>query len=120
MESLISMTNRRSNTSKCFKKWGCCTSILPKTLAHYKNFKKKSKIQKQKFKKKIQKKGTEPDWSCVDPRPKGDRCAIFLNFFFLLSSIFWACGQILLVGSSTCPPYPDFSSKLQTSIRFDP
>jgi hypothetical protein len=30
------------------------------------------------------------------------------NFFFF-PSFFCTCGQLLLVGSSTCPPYPDFS-----------
>jgi hypothetical protein len=33
----------------------------------------------------------------------------FLNFFFVLPSIFSASGQLLLVGSSTCPPYPEFT-----------
>jgi hypothetical protein len=44
----------------------------------------------------------------------------FLNFFFFLPSTFCASGQLLLVGSSTCPPCPNFSLKLQTSITFDP
>jgi hypothetical protein len=29
-------------------------------------------------------------------------------------------GQLFLIGSNTCPPCPNFSSKLQTSIAFDP
>jgi hypothetical protein len=40
-----------------FKKWGCCTPILPKTLAHYPNFQNSKKIQK---------KGTKPDEPSVD------------------------------------------------------
>jgi hypothetical protein len=43
-----------------------------------------------------------------------------LKFFFFLPSTFCASGQLLLVGYSTCPPCPDFSLKLQTSITFDP
>jgi hypothetical protein len=39
---------------------------------------------------------------------------------FLLPTFLGWCIQLLLVGSSTCPPYPYFSSKLQTSITFDP
>jgi hypothetical protein len=46
--------------------------------------------------------------------------SFFLNFFFFLPSTFCASGQFLLIGSSTCPPYPDFSLKLQTPITFDP
>jgi hypothetical protein len=63
-----------------FKKWGCCTPILPKALAHFPNFQKK-KDQKNK--------------------------TISRNFF--LPSTFCASGQLLLVGFSTCPPCPDFS-----------
>jgi hypothetical protein len=45
----------------------------------------------------------------------------FVNFFFsLLPSTFCASGQLLLVGSSTCPSCPNFSLKLQTPITFDP
>ena len=65
----------------------------------------------------------------VNPQPASD-CRLtlafvmlnpfFLNFFFFLPSTFCASGQFLLVGSSTCPPCPDFSLKLQTSITFDP
>jgi hypothetical protein len=29
--------------------------------------------------------------------------------FFFLSTFFCTCGHLLLVGSSTCPPCPDFS-----------
>jgi hypothetical protein len=41
-----------------------------------------------------------------------------LNFFFLPSSI-CASGQLLLVGSSTCPPWLDPAHKLQTPITFE-
>jgi hypothetical protein len=37
----------------------------------------------------------------------------------LLPLTFCTCGQLLLVGSSTCPPYLDFSEELQTPITFD-
>jgi hypothetical protein len=44
----------------------------------------------------------------------------FLNFFSFLPSTFSASGQFLLVDSSTCPPYLDFSLKLQIPVTFDP
>jgi hypothetical protein len=37
-----------------------------------------------------------------------------------LPTKFCTCGQLFLIGCSTCPPCPDFSLKLQTSITFDP
>jgi hypothetical protein len=43
-----------------------------------------------------------------------------LNFFFFLPSTFCSSGQLFLIGCSTCPPCPNFSLKLQTSITFDP
>jgi hypothetical protein len=42
----------------------------------------------------------------VDAWPIG-LCSLFLKFFFLMPSTFCACGQLLLVGSSTCPPWLD-------------
>jgi hypothetical protein len=53
------------------------------------------------------------------PEPLG-QFPFFLKCFFFLPSTFCASGQLLLVGSSTCPPCPDFSLKLQTPITFDP
>jgi hypothetical protein len=53
------------------------------------------------------------------PAPMG-QFPFFLKFFFFLPSTFCASGQLLLVGSSTCPPCPNFSFKLQTPITFDP
>jgi hypothetical protein len=50
----------------------------------------------------------------------GSACPFFLNFFFALPSTFGASGQLLLVGSSTCPPCPEFTLKLQTPITFEP
>jgi hypothetical protein len=44
----------------------------------------------------------------------------FFKCFFFLPSTFCASGQLLLIGSSTCPSCPDFSLKLQTPITFDP
>jgi hypothetical protein len=43
----------------------------------------------------------------------------FFHFFFLLPSTVCACGQLLLIGSDTCPPWPDLAQKLQTPINFD-
>jgi hypothetical protein len=46
----------------------------------------------------------------------------FLNFFFFLPSTFCTSGQLLLVGSSTCPPCPGpkdaffFSRKAKNSM----
>jgi hypothetical protein len=37
---------------------------------------------------------------------QGRSAPFFLNFFFVLPSTFCASSQLLLVGSSTCPPYP--------------
>jgi hypothetical protein len=46
------------------------------------------------------------------PAPVG-QFPFFLNFFLFLPSTFCASGQLWLVGSSTCPPCPDFSLKLK-------
>jgi hypothetical protein len=46
-------------------------------------------------------------------------CILASPLSFLLPPFFSTCGQ-LLIGSSTCPPCPDFSSNFQTSITFDP
>jgi hypothetical protein len=79
--------------------------------------------------KKIQKNGSEPDRPGVDPRSLAAReltpgmsASIPFKFYFifLLPSTFCACGQLLLVGFSTCLPCPDLSKKLQTSITFNP
>jgi hypothetical protein len=51
-----------------FKKWGCCTPILPKALAHSPNFPKKLKRIKN-----FKNKGIEPDRLGVDLQPAGDR-----------------------------------------------
>jgi hypothetical protein len=52
------------------------------------------------------------------PEPLG-QFPFFLKCFFFLPSTFCASGQLLLVGSSTCPPCPYFSLKLQIPITFD-
>jgi hypothetical protein len=114
-----------------FKKWGCCTPIPPKAPAHFSNF------QKNNFKnfKNFKNMGTELDRGQASTRgqrataghpPTADRhmipvrlCVHFFEFFSLLPSIFCACGQLLLVGSSTCLPWPDPAQKLQTPITFD-
>jgi hypothetical protein len=43
-----------------------------------------------------------------------------LEFFFLLPSTICASGQLLLVGSSTCPRWLDPAQNLQTPITFEP
>jgi hypothetical protein len=40
--------------------------------------------------------------------------------FFLLPTFFGTCGQLLLVGSGTCPPCPGFFQNFHFSITFDP
>jgi hypothetical protein len=115
VKSPISMRNGRFNTSKCsFKKWGCCTPILPKALAYFPT------SQKKKFNKKISKKWRQPDRARSRPvageRPVVARrlrvnawpylaVPIFFEVFFFLPSIFCTSGQLLLVGSSTCPAF---------------
>jgi hypothetical protein len=42
------------------------------------------------------------------------------RFFIPIAHLFGLCSQILLVGSTTCPPCPYFSSKIETPITFDP
>jgi hypothetical protein len=79
--------------------------------------------------KKISKKLGQPDRSRRQPTAGGRprvfawtcrAVPIFFEFFFFLPSTFCASGQLFLIGCSTCPPCPDFSLKLQTSITFDP
>jgi hypothetical protein len=82
----------------------------------------------------ISKKLGQPDWSrrrpaaggrpMVTRRPHVDAWTyravpIFVEIFFFLPSTFCTSGQLFLIGCSTCPPCPDFSLKLQTSITFD-
>jgi hypothetical protein len=45
---------------------------------------------------------------------------LFSKSLFLLPTFLGWCSQLLLVGTSTCPPYPYFSSNFQTPITFDP
>jgi hypothetical protein len=40
-------------------------------------------------------------------------------FFPPSSPTFGHFGQLLLIGSSTCPPWPDPAQKLQTPITFE-
>jgi hypothetical protein len=101
-----------------FKKWGCYTPILSKALAHHPNFQ-KFFFFKQKISKKFELSHRSSAGRGSTPAPVG-QFPFFLNFFFFLPSTFCATGQLLLVGSSTCPPCPDFSLKLQTPITFDP
>jgi hypothetical protein len=52
--------------------------------------------------------GRTGPWPAAGPtlvRP----CALFFFYKFLLPSTFCASGQLLLVGSSTCPPCPEFA-----------
>jgi hypothetical protein len=114
-----------------FKKWGRYTPILPKALAHFPNFQKFIFFKIKKF----QKNWDSPAGTGIDPRPAGDQRSpagrgstpgaagllpFLLNFFFFLPSTFSSSGQLFVIGCSTCPPCPDFSLKLQTSITFDP
>jgi hypothetical protein len=69
----------------------------------------------------------------VNPQPAGNRWSpavgqhldsailpIFFEIFFLMSYTFCTSGQLLLVGSSTCLPWPDLAQKLQTPMTFEP
>jgi hypothetical protein len=117
-----------------FKKWGCCTPILPKALAHSSNF---PKISFKRIRIFHIKRGCLAHLG-VDPRSAGDRLSpaagwhmdrpsspFFFEFFFspafhflckwsTLAQVVNSCAssQFLLVGSSTCtsrnecPPQP--------------
>jgi hypothetical protein len=97
-----------------FKKWGCCTPILPKALAHSLNFQKiiilNKKFQKQRIVRPCP--GVDP-WLATSSRSLAvgqrlDRVRLpFVFLIFFMLSFFWATGQLLLIGSSTCPPWPD-------------
>jgi hypothetical protein len=52
-----------------FKKWGSCTPILPKALAHFPNFQKLIFFKIKKF----QKNWDSPAGTGIDLRPAGDR-----------------------------------------------
>jgi hypothetical protein len=112
MKSPSSMRNRRFHPSKCkarFKIWEYSTPILPKI--------------KNKKTKKLEKKGgrdqpvvyqiadygrwvTAGLWSALRGCPK---LPLPKFPFFLMPTFFCTCSQLLLVVSSTCPPYPNFS-----------
>jgi hypothetical protein len=114
IKSPNSMRNGRFDTSKYrgkLDKMGVlCTNspIIPGPFSKLPN-KNLKKI------KKIQKKGPCPGVDQRSPAgcgstPGQDRPAPFLgNFSFFLPSTFCASSQLLLVGSSTCPPCPKFT-----------
>jgi hypothetical protein len=121
VKSPISMTNGRFNSSKCrgmLPKKGVLYTHSPKSLGPF------PKILKKKFKKMWTTRQGEGRPTVGGPRPPGDQRSLasrgstpgpielspfFLNFFFFLHFIFCTSGQLLLVGSSTCPPCPNFS-----------
>jgi hypothetical protein len=77
------MRNGTFNTSKCrgsFKKWGCCTPILP-------NFPKKIKFKNKIFKKKEQGQTGQASirgWQATSGRRLACQ-VLFFEFFFLLA-----------------------------------
>jgi hypothetical protein len=127
VKSPISMRNGRFNTSKCrgkLQKMEVLYTHSPKNLGP---FPKHPKKNSKKFKN--SKKWGQPDRSKCQPTAGGQpwvdtwtfwSSPILFELFFLLPSTFCTCGQLLLVGSSTCPPWPNPAQKLQTPITFDP
>jgi hypothetical protein len=124
VKSPNSMRNGRFDTSKWrgkLEKMGVLCTYSPKSLGPFpklpiKNWPKcRRKLQKNY---KIIKKKTMPTLSRRRP-PAGGRPGVarrpwvglpFLIFnFFVLPSTFCTSGQLLLVGSSTCPPCPKFT-----------
>jgi hypothetical protein len=132
MKSPISMKDGTFNTSKCRGKLQCCTSILPKALAHSLHFPQKSKLFFLNCKKRKSHRLLGPaPWQIGDQRPDGPcgcPLAVARAPSFVLCTLFFQTptpplgtfGQLFLIGSSTCPPCLDFYSKLQTPITFDP
>jgi hypothetical protein len=125
VKSPLSMNFGRISTSKCKGKLQIMGVLYTHSPKSFSSFPKLPKILK--LKKKIKfKKWEQPNrrrWKSVGRRSTLASVGLFpffLKFFFFLPSTFCASGQLLLVGSSTCPPYPNFSLKLQTSISFDP
>jgi hypothetical protein len=89
------------------KKCVYCAPILPNILAHSPNFQKNKILNIYSFKKGQ----ADPVQASTRGRraTAGRHASFFLNFFFLLPSTFCASGQLLLVGSSTCLPCPEFT-----------
>jgi hypothetical protein len=128
VKSPLSMNFGRISTSKCrskLQKMGVLYTHSPKSPGPF------SKLPKIHFFliKKFQKNWDSLTGAGVGPWPTGDQWVdtyacwvvpIFLEFFFFMPSTFCTSGQLSLIGCNTCPPCPDFSLKLQTSITFDP
>jgi hypothetical protein len=107
----------------CFKKWGCCTSILPKCQEVLQNSPQK-KIKKIKIRRLDGTRGLRRGRQATSGRPLAAAWAPFviqlLHLFLPSAPIFFSFGQLLLIGFSTCPPWLDLAQRLQTLITFDP
>jgi hypothetical protein len=122
VKSPLSMNFGRISTSKCrgkLQKMEVLYTHSPKSPGP------SSKLPKIHFSKikKSQKNGNNPIGPGVDPWLTVDRRTATFGRRAASDQrlgLGRASGQLLLVGSSTCPPCPDFSLKLQTPITFDP
>jgi hypothetical protein len=103
VKSPNSMRNGRFDTSKCrgkLEKMGVLCTHSPKRRSPFPKLPQKIKI-KIKIKDRPTLSRRRP---CI-----GSACPFFFEFFFLLPSTFCTSSQLLLVGSSTCPPCPEFT-----------
>jgi hypothetical protein len=119
IKSQSSMRNGRFHPPKCrgkLQKMGVLYTRSPKMLVPSPN----NQINKFKKSKKTGKMGPACSMTNYRPRLAGDQrldgsgtgplfCIVASPFSFLLPPIFSTCGQLLLIGSSTCPPCPNFS-----------
>jgi hypothetical protein len=139
VKSPLSMNFGRISTSKCrgkLQKMGVLYTHSPKSPGPFPklpkiHFYKIKKFQKIGTARQVEastrgRQATSGRWDQRSPAGRGltpgpvGLFPFFLIFFFFLLSTFCASGQLFLIGCSTCPPCPDFSLKLQTSITFDP
>jgi hypothetical protein len=117
VKSPLSMNFGRISTSKCRGKLQKMGVLYTHSLKSPGPSPKLPKILFFKLKN-FKKNGNCPTGAGVDTCACG-AVPIFLEIFFLPALHFCASGQLLLVGSSTCPRIPNFSLKLQTPITFD-
>jgi hypothetical protein len=108
------MSNGRFNTSKCrgkLQKMGVLCTHSSKMPGPSPNFKKKKliKILKKSKNSKVVKVPNEQGQGQGQSQQPGAPNSSYKNKIkYFLASLFGTCGQLLLVGSSTCPPCPNF------------
>jgi hypothetical protein len=111
VKSPISTRNGRFNTSRCkgkLQKMEVLYTHSPKSRGPFSTLPKNKKIKNWESRSQL-----GPALQLAGDSPATTRASFSVHCDLLekkLQPSFWGtCGQLFLIGSSTCPPYPDFS-----------